>query len=111
MCWRFLHGNICEFSSENTLGARGILALLVVVSHWNLKYGEGTLLYNLFPSGTIAVAVFFFMGGYGLMKSFDAKGYTYIKSFFRNGDKRQNKIGKRRRRDGSAANRSANLLF
>ena len=60
---------------------RAILALIIVLGHFSF-FGVGflTSLRNLAPP---AVAVFLFISGYGLTRSFKKKGVVYLDSFFR----------------------------
>lgn len=60
-----LHG----FGKAETLPLRGLLALLVVIGHLNNRTGHTIPGLNVFGWETPAVAVFFFLSGYGLWKS------------------------------------------
>lgn len=83
-----------SFSPQKTLPLRGFLALCIILHHIALKVGknnpESILSIDLFrESGALVVAVFFFMSGYGLMKSLQLKGRAYLKGFLQ---KRLSKI-------------------
>lgn len=69
------------FDKNNTLGLRGLLSILIVVHHWGIKYFNGFPLW-LEQWGMIIVAIFFFLSGFGLMKSFVVKGNGYLEGFF-----------------------------
>ena len=60
-----LHG----FGKTETLPLRGLLVLLVVLGHLNNRTGHAIPGLNVFGWETPAVAVFFFLSGYGLWKS------------------------------------------
>ncbi len=57
-----------------TLPLRGILILLVLVTH--IPFWRPLQL------GTPAVAVFLFLSGYGMVKSYESRGESYIKGHF-----------------------------
>lgn len=74
-------------SKENTDCLKGILALAVLVHHLYQHSGilRGNPIGFLFQSlGFLAVAVFFFLSGYGLVVSFLKKGDAYIRELPRN---------------------------
>lgn len=58
---------------------RGFFALLVILHHMAQRVTEKGLLWIYYDSGYLAVAVFFFYSGYGLMK----KGISQKTGFFR----------------------------
>lgn len=58
------------FDLAHTLPLRGILATLVVLGHLDDVISGQTKILMPFHMATPAVAVFFFMSGYGLMLSF-----------------------------------------
>lgn len=70
-------------SKGNTTCLKGILSLIVVLHHLD----QNTALFCWVPdgilyiSGYLAVAVFFFLTGYGLVSSYHAKGQAYIRMF------------------------------
>lgn len=67
-----------SFDKQQSLRLKGILALLVVVGHASSMVGIG------FSWATLAVAVFFFISGYGLVKSYErmaAVGGNYLAGF------------------------------
>ena len=57
------------FGKDETLPLRGLLALLVVLGHLDNKTGHVYPLIAQIHWATPAVAVFFFLSGYGLLKS------------------------------------------
>lgn len=72
-----------EFSKENTLPLRGLLAFLIVSHHLSQKaYIPGI---SLLPIGIgyQIVCIFFFISGYGLSKSYKTKGKEYFNGFFK----------------------------
>lgn len=58
-----------ELSLENTKAVRGILAVLVVLHHLYQRVGHGVLFFFFDNAGTLCVALFFFLSGYGLERS------------------------------------------
>lgn len=79
---------VCRFDKATTLPLRGLLALLIISYH----LGQRTDIYLLsqFTSriGLQVVAMFFFISGYGLCKSYVAKGGNYMDGFL------QKRLGK-----------------
>lgn len=71
---------LAELDKTRTLPLRGFLALLVVVGHCDSKV-PGSFLLWLFHMSTPAVAVFFFLSGYGLVKTLMCKGRAYLGGF------------------------------
>ena len=69
------------FDIAHTLPLRGILAILVVLGHLDTVVSAQTKILMPFHMATPAVAVFFFMSGYGLMLSFTKKGGSYLQNF------------------------------
>lgn len=69
------HGNetLFGFGKEETSPIRCILALLIVLTHTRIGIFQGL--------GTVAVSIFFFLTGYGLIKSYQAKGKDYLKGY------------------------------
>lgn len=70
-------------SKENTLWLRGILALLVFVSHLPnyLGFFVGSKLGSVLQSfGSWCVAIFFFLSGYGLYTSYMVRGKEYVQA-------------------------------
>ena len=68
--WRIRRtGVLHELGKAETLPLRGLLALLVVLGHLNNRTGHAIPGLNVFGWETSAVAVFFFLSGYGLWKS------------------------------------------
>lgn len=62
---------------------KGILALLIVACHLGDACGNKIPLSGYLSSiGTPVVGVFFFLSGYGLLKSYRQKGRDYLSSFF-----------------------------
>lgn len=71
---------LAPFDKNRTLPIRGVLALLVVIGHCDTKLPGSHLLQTLHMS-TPAVAVFFFLSGYGLVKSLARKPAEYLNGF------------------------------
>jgi peptidoglycan/LPS O-acetylase OafA/YrhL len=69
-----------HFSVENTLPLRGILALCVVVAHLQQRF-PFSYFAVLGSLGAPSVAVFFFISGYGLTKSYLNNGRKYLDGF------------------------------
>jgi len=69
------------FDLAHTLPLRGILATLVVLGHLDTVVSAQTKILMPFHMATPAVAVFFFMSGYGLMLSFSKKSGSYLQNF------------------------------
>lgn len=69
-----------SFSNSKMPPVRAILALAIVFGHFSF-YGVDALmpLRNLAPP---AVAIFLFISGYGLTRSFEKKGTAYLDGFF-----------------------------
>lgn len=61
---------------------RGLLALMVVLHHLSYYAYEGLLFRWFAYVGYLAVAVFFFLSGYGLMRQLEGSGTPYIKRIF-----------------------------
>ncbi len=75
-----------SLSLENSQVLKGISALLVVFAHLstNIQKPFPNIVMNLFVYvGPLAVAVFFFLSGYGLTFSYLKKGDEYLNGFFR----------------------------
>lgn len=61
---------------------RGLFALMVVLHHLSYYAYEGLLFRWFAYVGYLAVAVFFFLSGYGLMRQLEGSGTPYIKRIF-----------------------------
>ena len=72
-----------DFNKEATIPLRGWLALAVVVGHVDTAMGCPISFFRHFHWEASAVAVFFFMSGYGYARSVTEKSSAYIKGFFR----------------------------
>ncbi|MBQ6334471.1 MAG: acyltransferase [Erysipelotrichaceae bacterium] len=70
------------FSLRNSVVLRGLLSLLVVFDHLAPLYGKGVIMPLFGELGFIAVGVFFFLSGYGLMKQ-NLVRTDYHKGFIR----------------------------
>ena len=70
-------------SKVNTDCLKGLLAVSVMLHHFAqvADFRLNLLSYMLAPFGTLSVAAFFFLSGYGLMLSVNQKGQAYIHSF------------------------------
>lgn len=78
----FTKGSLyASFDQKHTLPLRGILAILVVLGHLDTVVAGQTKILTLLHMATPAVAVFFFMSGYGLMLSYFKKGDNYLHRF------------------------------
>lgn len=83
-------GNFNNFTPQETLPLRGILAILIICTHFGPFFKtEWPVIDTWDWFGGPVVACFFFLSGYGLSFSFRTKGEPYIISFFR---KRFNKL-------------------
>lgn len=74
-----------HFDPLNTNALKGILAVFVVIGHISTRclLPSGYAWAVAFQSiGTSAVTIFFFLSGYGIMKSFMSKGLHYLDGFF-----------------------------
>lgn len=82
-CIAIFHGKekYAPFDLTHTLPLRGILATLVVLGHLDNVISGQTKILMPFHMATPAVAVFFFMSGYGLMLSFSKGGGRYLQNF------------------------------
>ena len=60
---------------------RGFFALFILCHHLSHRIASGLLLPSLVSAGFLAVAVFFFLSGYGLQKSYITKSDGYKKGF------------------------------
>lgn len=82
-----------DFSVEATLPLRGLLAVGIVLHHISQRVGQAVPdvwgLSQFEFLGAPIVAVFFFLSGYGLMKSLRVKGTSYLDGFLR---KRMTKV-------------------
>lgn len=78
---------IRPFSKDATLPLRGLLALFIVLHHISLRLTYMIPEASLFHLsefqhwGELVVSVFFFMSGYGLIKSYQKKGNGYLDGF------------------------------
>lgn len=61
------------FSVANCLHLRGALSIVVVFHHLSLSGVGGSIFFAFSHVGFLAVAVFFFISGYGLVKSYGSK--------------------------------------
>lgn len=80
---------LCDFDTKSTAPLRGILAVLIIFHHISQRYDFSECIgplhispiYYFQSMGAPIVAVFFFLTGYGLMKSLQIKGKMYLKGF------------------------------
>jgi peptidoglycan/LPS O-acetylase OafA/YrhL len=70
-----------SFNIENTTPLRGMLMLAVVICHMAIYFPLFSYTSALTYTGPVSVAVFFFLSGYGLMKSYLRKGPSYLNGF------------------------------
>lgn len=68
---------LSDFDYDATVPIRGLLAFFVVCGHCD-NMNRGSVLLNMLHLSTPAVAVFFFMSGFGYMKRFQDKGRLYL---------------------------------
>ena len=75
------------FSVEATLPLRGLLAFGIVLHHISLRvtqqFSDMPVMDQFALWGAPIVAVFFFLSGYGLMKSLQVKGPSYLAGFLK----------------------------
>lgn len=69
-------------STDRTTALRGLLALVIILGHLALRTDAGGLLKLLSRVGYLAVAVFFFLTGYGLQKQHMRRD-NYAKGFLK----------------------------
>lgn len=81
--WRRKSLVINDFNLQRTLPLRAILALIIVMHHLSQVVAPLNLsVVNQFGTwGGLAVGVFFFITGYGLMVSWQRKGDAYLNGF------------------------------
>ena len=69
-------------SKGNTDCLKGICAVFVLICHFRMYIPEiNNFAVTKILIGSLAVAIFFFLSGYGLMYSYENKGQDYIKAF------------------------------
>ena len=66
---------------EQTIPLRGILCLLIILHHLSLAVDAGGVFGMFKYVGVVAVGVFFFLSGYGIMKQSEKQGEEYLKGF------------------------------
>ena len=72
-----------SFSLEKANALKGIMAILIVITHIGNEFSRNGLNISSFTNfGAVCVSTFFFISGYGLIKSYKKKGEDYLKSFF-----------------------------
>ena len=79
------------FSKDWSYRLKGILALFILIHHVSTRYGgwwnkgeyplSGWVMGQFGPWGELVVGLFFFISGYGLLKSYKNNGETYISNF------------------------------
>lgn len=72
--------HLLPFDKARTLPLRGLLALFVVIGHCDTMM-SGSLLLRMLHFATPAVSVFFFLSGYGLVRSVMGKREGYLRGF------------------------------
>ncbi|MDN6545697.1 MAG: acyltransferase, partial [Enterococcaceae bacterium] len=75
-----------NLSVETTTNLQIIAVFFVILHHLSqiLKdYPDSFLSSRLIIAGRLAVGLFFFVSGYGMIKQFRKKGKTYLDSFFK----------------------------
>lgn len=78
--WKKYQVNGTSLKIENSIKTKGLLALLIVFHHVSY-YSDSFILKEFNYWGNIICGVFFFLSGYGLMKSKYLKGDIYFCSF------------------------------
>lgn len=74
--------NINELDVKTSLALKGILAILIVVTHLGGELGIFNIINSQYTNfSTFAVSLFFFLSGYGLSKSYRIKGIGYLTDF------------------------------
>ena len=72
-----------SFSLEKANALKGIMAILIVITHIGNEFSRNGLNISSFTNfGAVCVSTFFFISGYGLIKSYKKNGEDYLKSFF-----------------------------
>ncbi len=69
------------FTREKTIPIRAICALVIVAGHLAIPVGSRWL-QPFLELAACSVAIFLFISGYGLAKSYTAKGASYLETFF-----------------------------
>ena len=70
------------FSKAKMLPLKAVLIFIIVLGHF-VYYSESPV-FNIFHElGTSAVAMFFFMSGFGCIRSWQLKGQSYLDGFFK----------------------------
>lgn len=80
-----------DFNSKATLPLRGLLAIGIILHHLSLTYqfNECINVFHISPifyfreMGGPIVAIFFLITGYGLSKSLQIKGTSYLSGFLK----------------------------
>lgn len=79
---------VSDFSKEASLPLRGMLALLIVMHHLSLRLtymipeeSKVNYLRDFNCWGEYVVSIFFFLSGYGIVKSYQKKGTSYLDGF------------------------------
>ena len=72
-------------AQEDGVSLRGMAAIMVLLHHLAPSTEHGMLMPKVFAMGTggLAVALFFFLSGYGLQKQYLKKGESYRQSFLK----------------------------
>lgn len=70
------------FSKAKMLPLKAVLIFIIVLGHF-VYYSESPVFSIFHELGTSAVAMFFFVSGFGCLRSWQRKGQDYLKGFFR----------------------------
>ena len=91
LCKEELPKSPYAFSKDWSYRLKGVLAIIIIIHHVSTRYSswwgieEYPLSYSIIskfiPWGEIVVGLFFFISGYGLIKSYQRYGDDYISSF------------------------------
>lgn len=75
----FSKKNVKAITKDDTAVLKAIMAVLIILHHISL---QGVAVLKVFHSwGAPLVSIFFFLSGYGLMKSLNVKGSAYLSDF------------------------------
>ncbi len=83
LSWMRGNGVVKDFDARRTLPLRGIAAIVVVLYHVAANVREVPVLNQFLWFGDIAVCLFFFLSGYGLLVSYNKKGDNYLHGFLK----------------------------
>ena len=82
-CKKSVHESFEPFSSTLCRMYKGCFSILIFLHHASMMLPENKLLQYMHPIGYLSTGGFFFLSGYGLLKSYDIKGDTYSSGFLK----------------------------